>query len=525
MPTSRIAVPRDVELRDAPPSRVTDSTLGISVTSAPSGPVSHPLVAVGDSLTHGFKSLGIKDTALSYPAMIARELRLREFRYPLYDGPGGLPLDLEWLLRELETQLGPDFVPISLAGVLTSRRLLEIHEDHWERGAGRRIPHGGVMNENLGIYGWDLRDVLARDADCCRAKLKEPRDNWWPSLPEDAGDIAALRVLDSARGADGRALTPLEAAARLGEDGIETLIVWLGANNVLPTVLTLDLIWSGDDYADLDKKHRYTAWRPTHFAAELNAVVERVRQTNAQHVLWLTIPHVTIAPIARGFGDRPDGSLYYEYYGRPWVDEDAFLSDPRAYPHLVADEARAIDSAIDQYNAGIGLAVRAARTQGLDWHLVDVAGVLDSLAYRRFIEHPTAQPPGWEAYELPPELVDELGFRPDTRFLKVARGRVAEGGLVSLDGLHPTTVGYGIVAQECIGVMHRAGVLFPDTDGTARAEPGLDFRQLARTDTLLAQPLSSIASVMELLGMLDDRFALVAAFEKAMRRRKQLSLI
>jgi hypothetical protein len=57
-------------------------------------------------------------------------------------------------------------------------------------------------------------------------------------------------------------------------------------------------------------------------------------------------------------------------------------------PHITSQQARAIDSAIDQYNDAITDQVRAARQAGKDWYLLDVAGLLDRLAARRYIDEP-----------------------------------------------------------------------------------------------------------------------------------------
>jgi hypothetical protein len=55
-------------------------------------------VAIGDSLTHGFQSAAIFNTDLSHPAIIAYEMgMLDRFRFPRYDGHGGLPLNIELL--------------------------------------------------------------------------------------------------------------------------------------------------------------------------------------------------------------------------------------------------------------------------------------------------------------------------------------------------------------------------------------------------------------------------------------------
>jgi len=531
--------PADVQITSQPRRPIEDSRLGIALAPRPvRGVPRHRLVSLGDSLTHGFKNFAIRDTRLSYPAMIAHELGWeREFRYPLYDSQGGLPLDIEWLLRELESYFGESLqAGETVSTVAAARRLLETHEDFWERGPGARPIRQPDINHNLAITGWDLRDVLSRNASIVQDELVPAVDRIWPGMPQNAGAYSALRVLESARDAGGRALTPIEAAMALGtagatdndgtalpdEDGIETLTVFLGSNNALPTVLTLDVRWSRFDYANLGAKDGYTVWRPTHFAAELRAVSDAVRRIRARHVLWLTIPHVTIAPIACGFGGKIDpASRYFEYYGRPWVPEEAFLRNPERYPHLVAEQMRAIDSAIDQYNEAICENVRSARSAGLDWHVVDISGVLDRMAQRRFVDQPDAQPDWWTPYELPPGLVEALGFTPTTEFLRSDAEGIKTGGIVGLDGVHPTTSGYGIIAHECIKVMKQIGVRFLDAAGAVRADPQVDFARIVGEDTLLTQPLKSGAATLELLGRLDDRFALMAGFEQALRRRRQ----
>ena len=98
--------PPDVRSRAADPPRVpsSDPTLGISVEPASGAPPKHRLVAIGDSLAHGFQSGAIFNTDISFPAIVAYELGwIDRFRYPRYGGPGGgLPFNIEYLLRDLE---------------------------------------------------------------------------------------------------------------------------------------------------------------------------------------------------------------------------------------------------------------------------------------------------------------------------------------------------------------------------------------------------------------------------------------
>jgi hypothetical protein len=489
-----------------------DPTLGIAV-AAPDAPAApHRLVAVGDSLTHGFRSLAVYDTQNSYPAMIARALGIEgSFRLPGYDLPdgfGGIPLNLEWLLRGIEDALARVDEPFrAFALFRAAAELLSQHGDYWESGRGAAIPpRDGPILHDLAVYGFDLRDALSRTADDCLRELAGLREQPLDPMPAKANQLATLRVLNTAR-AGGRALTQLEAAAALGAEGIETLIVFLGANNALASVASLNVVWSGPDFQDPARKNRYTVWRPSHFQAELELVVEQVRAVGARHVLWLTIPHVTIAPIAHGVGGFvAPRSAYFAFYVRPWASTGSPL-----LPHITGRQAEAIDTAIDAYNEGIVDAVGGARRDGLDWALVDVCGVLDRLAFRRYLERPEATPPWWDEvggpYELPGELVRALGFTPDTRFLRSQDGRVTEGGIVGLDGVHPTTSGYSIVAHECVRALRALGVQAGE----------IAFADAARADTLCTRPLSSLSGDLQLLGELDGTFHVLGILERAMR--------
>ncbi|GGU40633.1 hypothetical protein GCM10010274_30280 [Streptomyces lavendofoliae] len=489
--------------------------MAIEVNPVWRGSPQHRLVTIGDSLTHGFQSGAIFNTDLSYPAIIAHELGWGEsFRYPSYNGHGGLPLNIELLLRDLKDRFGPNLdgweVPLAL---FHGRQFMDEVEDYWERGPGTVVPQLTSINHNLAVYGWDLRDVLDKTAKTCLQDIGVPRDDWLSQVTQDNGDRAALRVLPSA--AADQSLTLLDAAARLGDErdsdpqhGIETLIVFLGANNALQAVTQLKVVWSDTGYDDLHGKRPYTVWTPAHFRAELGAVANRVRQIKARHVIWCTVPHVTIAPVARGVATKTGlGSRYFPYYTRPWISDREF--NPRQDPHITGQQAEDVDLAIDLYNAAIVDEVERARRAGADWYLMDTAGLMDRLASRRYIEDPLARPPWWQPYPLPAQL-QALLPEPNSRFLASNGNQRTDGGLFSLDGVHPTTIGYGIVAQELITVMRRAGVEFRQADGSVRADPvTVDFSRLIRRDTLINNPPGNLTSGLDILGWADQTLDLL----------------
>ena len=102
---------------------------------------------------------------------------------------------------------------------------------------------------------------------------------------------------------------------------------------------------------------------------------------------------------------------------------------------------------------------------------------------------------------------------PSTRFFRSGPEGRTEGGLFSLDGVHPTTAAYGILAQEVIKVMEVAGVTFNDRNGLARNTPvRIDFDRLLRGDTLISSPPASISNNLSLLGWLDDKLDLLDKF-------------
>jgi hypothetical protein len=512
--------PSDVQVLFEARKPIVDPTLGIPVNVKKVGTPQHRLVTIGDSITHGFQSGAIFNTRLSYPAIIAREMGWNQLRYPTYDSPGdGLPLNLESLARNLQQQFG-DNINFSefVSAVLFLRKYLDAIEDYWERGEGSLLPIQREINHNLSVYGWDLRNTLSRNADICIEVIRNSssRDDFFQQIVDNHNDRAAIRVLNSARDTNAKALTPLQAAAVLGAEGteetegIETLIVFIGANNALGSILTFNVVWSDTGYDDMTVNDKYTVWRPIHFKAELDLVVAEVRRIRARHVIIGTVPHVTIVPFARGVDNKvTQGSRYFPYYTLPWIEDEDF--DPDKHPHLTEDEARAIDSAIDQYNEYITDAVRQARTEGRDWYLLETCGLLDRLASRRYLEDPTARPSWWEEvggeYELPPEL-KALSPVPNSRFFISGPNGRTQGGLFSMDGIHPTTIGYGILTQEIIKIMQLAGIKFYENDGQTECTGDIkvDFRRLIAEDTLISQPPRNLANILDIIGELDKRF-------------------
>lgn len=526
--------PADVVIRLEARQPDTDPTLGVAVTQpAVAGISKNKLVTIGDSITQGFQSGAIFNTRLSWPKIVAAEVGCEaSFRFPLYDGYGGLPLNIEYLLRSLERKYGAEInwweMPLA---AFELRHLMAQIEDYWERGPGSVVPATSGIMHNLAVYGWDIRDALDRTYENLLTDRKLAKDNVFSQVVENANIRAGLGVYSSLSLKD----TVLDAAKKLGQQGaqpgsggnsstpgIETLVVFLGANNILGAVTKLDVVWSGEGYNRLGKqKNSFTAWRPTHFEDEYQKLADKLDEIAAQHVILVNVPHVTIAPIARGVERKVErGSRYFPYYTRPWIRDEQF--NPMRDLSITENEARALDSAVDQYNDAIAKIVEDRRKLGKDWYVMDIAGMLDRLAARRYINDFSARPYWWTPYELPSAL---KALKPDINsrfFTSDATGRL-QGGLFSLDGIHPTTVTYGIIAQEIINIMHLAKVAFFHADGVTRRQGPVqvDFERLIRMDSLIAKPPASLADDLQILSWLDQTADVFGRFNPFNKRAGQ----
>lgn len=325
--------PPDVDVQDHRPPNIGDPTLAVPLLEpivglpvVPADP-KHKLVTLGDSITHGLISGAVYATHLSWPAMAAAALGIPQFTYPKYAGPlDGLPLNLEALVRKLQDTFGDDLNLLEKAGLpLQIARLLERNEDFWERGKGSNPPPTGVRYHNLAIYGWDVRDALSftrSRAEWAATRTKDdlaiglrPNEFLQGLRPEADNDIAAWSVLAPFRAE----ATELSAAAAHGEDGgIETLVVVLGSNNALGAVVGKEVKWTtGERYKDVTAKGDFNVCNPTHFEVEYEVLVEQVKRIRARRVVLATVPHVTIAPIAKGVNpERP---------GQKWRDDDGVI--------------------------------------------------------------------------------------------------------------------------------------------------------------------------------------------------------
>jgi lysophospholipase L1-like esterase len=417
----------------------------------------------------------------SFPAMIARSLGIdvpMGFRVPRIPGPG-LPLDIEGMLRHIQAEIGRDH-GLSLAQWIVrfpfaARAYLDRVEDYYERGAGTLPAKFRGLFHNLAVWGFTVRESLGLTPALCREAISEDEgfiDDDFLGVPSGAMYRSALRVLRG--GTSG--YTQVQALERLAHsEQPEVILVWLGANDCLGTVATLQVHDMEDSASPISNNPlKRLQWNLTSshvFAQDYAELAERVATAApAAKVFVATIPEVTIPPITTGIGQR--NGDYFEHYARFFVDDGNFH---QGLDHLSGQQAKAIDLRIASFNQSIRA---AAERHG--FHLVDTCALMRTLSVKRnnLIDHPEqaliryyADAPDHPLLKLP-HIPSALGFSCDSQ------GRVTRGGLFSLDGVHPSTVGYGIIAEAFLKEMQRAGV--------ADADPGrLAWREIINQDALL----------------------------------------
>ncbi len=473
----------------------------------------HKLVAIGDSLTQGLMSGAVCDPGLAYPAHIGQAMGLapEDFSYPTFPEFGGAPLNIEFLLRRLEAKCGPDLGCWDLSfGPVRVRRWIDAVEDLWERGRRSRARGAAPRYHNLASWGMTVDDALYLTAGECMAQSSaRRRDNCVRQMPQQIFYRLALDVLNPTRAPGRMSVTAIDAAAGLAADGgIENVVVTLGANNALGTITKLEVNCSEPSVLTAPSAVRghFNLWLPEHFEVQFLRLADRLEELQAERVFLATVPHVTIAPLARGVGSGPPDRLaadprYFKFYTYFWITDSLF--EPGLHPHLTGEQARAIDQIIDAYNSIIRLAVAQRRQRGLAWHVVDICDALDRVAFRRYREAGLTPKGGtyefcasWNAALAAQGLLELT-----TQFLCADEHRLRRGGLFSLDGLHPTVMCQGLLAHEFIEVMRRSGVTFvaPEQGGSL-----VDFAKVLSRDQLVSRPPAVLDDTVAVLHWLEE---------------------
>ena len=496
------------------------------------------LFTIGDSLSQGFMSGAAARVSDSYSTLIAGALGLAvhgsDYRFP--DWPhGGLPVNLEAVLRRLSRVYGADIQGGEWLGVpFTVNSVLDRAEDYYERGDGSedspyRAPHrfGGyepLFFHNVASFGFDIADSWLINGKLCLSEISRSEDVWFEDAflgpPSASFYRSALRTLNpslSSSHEDKSQIDWLEEHAKAkdsnGDSGVENLILWLGNNNALGTALHLRISETGNDSKHRPsvmshqerKKAGWTLWHPEDFHDEYESLINRVVSIieihgSPQRVFVGNIPHVTIIPLIKGIGD-PEKSgkrgVYFPAYTYFPFDQKFAKRSGR---FLTGEEAQKIDMYIDEYNRSISDIVDAAnkalndKGRSAKFCVVDINQMLATAAYKRNNGKPTYRFPKY-VKDLHGELAkyDRLL---STHYYHVNRDGVFQrGGFFSLDGVHPSVLGQGLIAYEFLSTMKEQGV--KDSNGKAVSSDRLQWSEIYKRDTLLTKPIDVMEEIYE----------------------------
>ena len=487
------------------------------------------LFTIGDSISQGFMSLAAARTDLSYSTLIAEAMGWASptgptaaYNYPLWE-LGGHPLNLEMLFRALSGVVNDEFNLLNLVEDAKAYRIinktLDTLEAYYERGHGALNQpytdaegHMPSYFHNVAIRGYNVSDAYQLTAGMARAYVRgnvaKAGANYMEG-PSESFFRTAARVLNPNPGnAQFEHFTSLDwLKHHVQNGGVENVVIWLGANNALATVVNLHLHqtsgkrpllpWNRSqaphptytaDYL-ADQKQGYTLWHANDFAREyaylLDCVDEILVDSPHTRVFIGNVPLVTIPPITRGMGREfilnPSTNSpgqhgvadverrYFEYYTYFPFDNEVENGKTKGLPQLRLSEILFIENATRNYNTTIATetGTRNAALGHARYHVTDICTVFEQMAFRRNL--------GVPSYDFP-EYIRNRYPMPDTRFYERSHTAGSKGGLFSLDGVHPTAIGQGLIAHEFMKTMAAARPQTPF--------PALDWEKIYAKDTL-----------------------------------------
>lgn len=489
------------------------------------------LFTIGDSISQGFMSGAAARTDLSYSSLIAKQLNIAPYPYPTWE-KGGHPVNIEEVFRKLQKRLGADIAgPIEWPVALNIiNNYLDEVEDYYERGPGS-LPVSNSSYHNVAVRGFDVSSSWQVTPKLCSDYINASpaiQDNWWGMVDES--------FLRTARTVLSGGSIATQDFSQLGwleyhhsNHGVENLILWLGANNALGTVLDINVRQTSNDgqaFAngvesftyDMRRKLNWNLWHPNDFEAEYEYTINKVvniMQNNPKEVDYKvfvgTVPLVTICPLIKAVGEMNDREFidviewplngghpapisenelappikatysygkYYTYF--PFAD--SFEINDK---HLNLQEVLHIDNCIREYNRIIQKLVMQTnkRLSERRFYLVDIGTALNTMALKRNNLQPTYEFPEYFKFVYP---------RLDTRYYGTTRkGEIKAGGLFSLDGVHPTAIGQGLLAYEFLKIMKVAG--------SYQGNPAIDlnWKEIFESDDLYSKPINLLSEIYD----------------------------
>ncbi len=392
-----------------------------------------PLMAIGDSLYQGVRSITIRKDmmALSTPRLVAEALGLADsFTYP--DGERAILTDMERWLRMLTdgglTAIGADYAA---------------NFSYWS--SAPVSPSGCLAFDNVAIAAAQLQDLWQATPATAEAELAALLPNFTGNLLEDfealSGDLATvvIRAFNTRFTLNPMADPDLASMSQFDwarERAPKRLLVNAGSNNGLYQMCfnadPNQRMFFGPDDSYIDE-----------FAAQLESLPDAVEHI---YVCNLALPRTVtnLMPIAP---DEPwPKSDYIHEYVQPGPDAYFDLYENRfgfGYGRITGAEMKILDDDVDAANAKIRSKIRSLPKNRARVRFINTKRMMLNYDIKHLGEEAgrmvRVRNPLWYCGKI------KLG----TKMIDTSRG-YRGGGMMSLDGMHPTTVGYGVMARQVV---------------------------------------------------------------------------
>ncbi|HEX8576448.1 MAG TPA: hypothetical protein VF677_09155 [Flavobacterium sp.] len=495
------------------------------------------LFTIGDSISQGFMSGAAARTDLSYSTILAKILKAEKYHYPEWE-KDGMPLNLETAFRRLERRLETDISGIFewVKAIIIINNYIDEVEDYYERGPGSLKNAVGTQPfHNVSVRGFNVSDSWQLHAATCErqiAKSEKNGDNFF-GIVSDSFHRTGYKVLASGDPNPDKERTQMDwLSHHHRKEGVENVILWLGANNALGTVLDLKIkqtspdgtaFINGPESVSYEErlKNNWNLWHPEDFRTEYKYMLDKViaimedNPNDTDYKVFIgTIPLVTICPLIKAVEkfERTDKAVIewpvdennpapmdIDELSAPTVKQVAY---GKYYPyflfeqnfdvklnHLNQNEILHIDECIRKYNRIIQELVAEAnkKVNAKRFYITDIATALSKMALKRNHYNPEYEFPDYFKYSFP---------KVDSRYYGVSRDRqIKAGGLFSLDGVHPSAIGQGLIAYEFLKVMEKAGVFKGDS------QSAIDWKLIFESDSLYSKPIGLLSEIYDNLDL------------------------
>ena len=399
------------------------------------------MMAIGDSLYQGVRSLTIKRglIQLGAPAQIAEALGIRH-RFACPDPMRPILVDMEAWLRMLP----------SLSDVKAD---LAVNTDYW---FGKpKSPSGREFFENIAVasatvadlytQSWQTSDdYLKRLPSGVKARIKKL--NWGGlELNRIVQSLNARFTLNPSGKPRYRGLTQVDLVAARRP---KRLLINIGSNNGL-----WEMVFEANPTGQISMKQELQV-----LAQKLNALPPEVANIYFNSLgVPSTVPNLMPMPDHQEWERKPGPGAYYDRY------ENRFGFE---YGTMTGAQLERLDARVATANEEARQILRAAFDDKKRLHFVDLASVLKShdSKHRKQTKNNVIKLKNRKTLS---NVTTEAGIF----------GGFARGGFAGLDGMHPTVVGYGLMAERVLKAV-------------AKAEPrerpkAIDFDRAFERDKLL----------------------------------------